>query len=89
MTEKTTVICNKLGLHARAAGKLANTASQFGSKITVTCNDKTIDAKSIMSLMLLAACKGTDITISADGNDSTQAVKTLVELIDNRFGEDE
>jgi phosphotransferase system HPr (HPr) family protein len=89
MSEQTTTICNKLGLHARAASKLANTANQFGSKVTVSCNGKTIDAKSIMSLMLLAACKGTDITVAADGNDSEAAVACVVELINNRFDEDE
>lgn len=89
MSEQTTTICNKLGLHARAASKLANTANQFGSKVTVSCNGKTIDAKSIMSLMLLAACKGTDITVAADGNDADTAVASVVELINNRFDEDE
>lgn len=89
MSEQTTTICNKLGLHARAASKLANTANQFGSKVTVSCNGKAIDAKSIMSLMLLAACKGTEITVAADGNDADTAVNSVVALINNRFDEDE
>lgn len=89
MSEQTTTICNKLGLHARAASKLANTANQFSSKVTVSCNGKAIDAKSIMSLMLLAACKGTDITIAAEGSDAELAVASVVELINNRFDEDE
>ncbi|BCD97576.1 HPr family phosphocarrier protein [Marinagarivorans cellulosilyticus] len=89
MSEQTTTICNKLGLHARAASKLANTANQFSSKVTVSCNGKAIDAKSIMSLMLLAACKGTDITITAEGSDADLAVASVVELINNRFDEDE
>lgn len=89
MSQQTTTICNKLGLHARAASKLANTANQFGSKVTVSCNSKTIDAKSIMSLMLLAACKGTEITVAADGSDAQAAVEAVVALINNRFEEDE
>ncbi|WP_053980410.1 HPr family phosphocarrier protein [Marinagarivorans algicola] len=89
MSELTTTICNKLGLHARAASKLANTASQFGSKVWVSCNGKSIDAKSIMSLMLLAACKGTPISIRAEGNDAEDAVKAVVALINNRFDESE
>lgn len=89
MIEQTTTICNKLGLHARAASKLANTANQFGSQVKVSCNGKTIDAKSIMSLMLLAACKGTDITISANGKDENEAMDAVITLINNRFDEDE
>ena len=89
MIEQTTTICNKLGLHARAASKLANTASQFGSQVQVCCNGKAIDAKSIMSLMLLAACKGTEITVSTEGDDAEQALAAVVALIDDRFGEDE
>lgn len=89
MIEQTTTICNKLGLHARAASKLANTANQFGSQIKVSCNGKTIDAKSIMSLMLLAACKGTEITVFADGKDENNALEAVIALIDNRFDEDE
>lgn len=89
MSTQTTIICNKLGLHARAASKLASKANQFGSKVSVTCNEKTIDAKSIMSLMLLAACKGTEITITANGGDASAATEAIIELINNRFGEDE
>lgn len=89
MIEQTTTICNKLGLHARAASKLANTANQFGSQVKVSCNGKTIDAKSIMSLMLLAACKGTDVTVSANGKDENEAMDAVITLINNRFDEDE
>lgn len=89
MSEQSTTICNKLGLHARAASKLANVASQFGSKVWVNCNGKSIDAKSIMSLMLLAACKGTDVSIRAEGGDAQAAVTAVIALINNRFDEDE
>ena len=84
-----TTICNKLGLHARAATKFANTALRFGSDIKVNCNGKVIDGKSIMSLMLLAAAKGTDLEISADGDDETRALEALQSLIENKFDEGE
>ncbi len=89
MQEETITIINKLGLHARAATKFANTANKFSSKISVTFADKQIDGKSIMSLMLLAAAKGSDITVSVSGDDEIKAIKALKSLIDDRFGEDE
>lgn len=89
MLTQQLVISNKLGLHARAATKLANTAMQFGSKITITCNGKSIDGKSIMSLMLLAASKGTPIEVSTDGDDEQAAIDAIVTLINNKFDEGE
>ena len=62
-------ICNKLGLHARAASKLAETANRFAADITVSRDDTRIDAKSIMQLMMLAASKGTSITVEAEVNE--------------------
>ena len=87
MIVKELEIINKLGLHARAATKLANTSLKFNSSIQVTFNDKTIDGKSIMSLMLLAAAKGSVITISVDGPDEEEAMAELANLINDRFGE--
>lgn len=89
MALKHLVIINKLGLHARAATKFANTANQFSSAIQVTCNGKTIDAKSIMSLMLLAASKGTDLSLNAEGRDEQAALDALTTLINNKFDEGE
>lgn len=89
MISKQVVISNKLGLHARAATKFANLCSKYTSKMQVCCNGKTIDAKSIMSLMLLAASKGTAIEIVADGNDEAEAVSALLTLIEDKFGEGE
>lgn len=83
------VISNKLGLHARAATKFSNVANQFSSTIKVTCGGKTIDGKSIMSLMLLAASIGTEIEISADGRDEDSAIEALATLINNKFDEGE
>ena len=89
MIIKQTTIINKLGLHARAATKFANTAMQYSSTISVTCNGKNIDGKSIMSLMLLAASKGTEIEIQVDGDDEEIALHALITLINNKFEETE
>ena len=82
-------IINKLGLHARAAAKLLKCANQFSSTIELQCNNKEADAKSILSLMVLAAGKGTKVTITADGEDEQIAVKEIGNLIDDYFGEGE
>lgn len=89
MVSAQTLISNKLGLHARAATKLATLAGQYACSIKIHCNEKSIDAKSVMSLMLLAASKGTEITVSADGEDEAQALDAVRELIDDKFGEGE
>ncbi len=89
MISKQVVISNKLGLHARAATKFANLCSRYACKMQVCCNGKTIDGKSIMSLMLLAASKGTAIEISADGHDEEEALAELSALIEDKFGEGE
>ncbi len=89
MLTEQLVISNKLGLHARAATKLANTALQFGSKITITCSGKSIDGKSIMSLMLLAASKGTPIEVTTEGSDEQAALDAITSLINNKFDEGE
>lgn len=87
-TKKLTII-NKLGIHARAAVKLVNTASRFSSKITIRYNGREVDAKSVMNVMVLAASRGTEIEIITDGEDEDAALKALVDLINNRFGEEE
>ncbi len=87
--KQTITISNKLGLHARAATKLSNTANKFESHIQIDANGKKVDAKSIISLMLLAATKDTDIQLNINGNDAQQAMVALCELIDNKFGEGE
>lgn len=89
MLEQEIEIINKLGLHARAATKLANTANKYSSKISVNYAGKAIDGKSIMSLMLLAAAKGSVINISTEGKDEIEAMQGLTELINNRFDEGE
>jgi len=88
MLEITTEITNKAGLHARAASKLVALTSSFSSKIEIG-NDKMVDGKSILSLMMLAAVQGTKIIIIVDGEDEKQAITAIAALIDNKFGEDE
>lgn len=89
MTEQTFIIINKLGLHARAAAKFVNMASQFESDIQVTRNGRSVNGKSIMGLMMLAAAKGTEISVSADGADAKQALQDIEALINDYFGEGE
>ena len=89
MIHRKIKIVNKLGLHARAAAKFATEASRFMSNISVGTNGKSVNAKSVMSLMLLAASQGTDLDISADGEDEQAAIEAIATLIQNRFGEDQ
>jgi phosphocarrier protein HPr len=83
------LIINKLGLHARASTKLTQTASQFKSDIWIERNGRRVNAKSIMGVMMLAASKGSTISLEATGEDETAAIEALLELINNRFGEPE
>ena len=85
--QQQTTIPNKYGLHARPAMQFVETANKFSSKIQVSNGVLDVDAKSIMSVMRLAATKGTVLTILADGGDAEQAVAELVKLVDDGFGE--
>jgi len=89
MPDKTVTIVNKLGLHARAAAKFVTLASSFASDIKVARNGQEVNGKSIMGVMMLAASKGTDITLIINGNDETEAIEKLSILVQERFGEDE
>ncbi len=89
MQNRTVTIINKLGLHARAAAKFVTLASSFASDIKVARNGQEVNGKSIMGVMMLAASRGSDITLIADGDDETDAVNRLAELIAQRFGEEE
>ena len=82
-------IINKLGLHARAAAKLVSTASSFQAVIELEKGSQRINAKSIMGVMMLAASKGTTLTVHAEGNDEINAIASLKALINDRFGEGE
>ena len=82
-------IINKLGLHARASAKLTQVANQFKSDIWIEKNNKKVNAKSIMGVMMLAASQGSDITIITQGSDEEKAMNSIVDLINNYFGEGE
>lgn len=82
-------IINKLGLHARAAAQLVQLASSFSSHIEIEKNGRRVNGKSIMGVMMLAAGKGSEITLYADGADEQESMDKLEELINNRFNEDE
>jgi phosphocarrier protein HPr len=87
--ERTFTIKNKLGLHARAANMVVQTASNFACSITVIKDGIEANAKSIMGLLLLAAGKGSKIVVRADGKDAKEALKEIGKLIEGKFGEKE
>ncbi|MCP4597271.1 HPr family phosphocarrier protein [Neptuniibacter sp.] len=89
MQEKEILIINKLGLHARAAAKLIGVTSRFSADIKLGKDGREVDGKSIMSVMMLAASKGTTLSITTDGSDEENAMLAIEELINNRFDEDE
>jgi phosphocarrier protein len=89
MMEQTYTIINKLGLHARAAAKFVTTASDYQADITVSREGRTVNGKSIMGVMMLAAAKGTEIQVNAVGDDAQAALDAIGQLINNYFGEGE
>ncbi len=89
MIKQEIEIINKLGLHARASTKLTQTASQYASEIWIERNGRRVNAKSIMGVMMLAASKGSTISLQIAGNDEQPAMQALVSLINERFGEPE
>ncbi len=89
MISEAITIINKLGLHARAASKLVNCASQFESEVFISRSGNRVNAKSIMGVMMLAASKGTELNLEIEGGDEQDCRDAIVDLINNRFGEDE
>ncbi len=89
MRKETIPITNKLGLHARAAAKVVHTANQFDSEILIGTGDEEVNAKSILGLLTLAATRGTSVTVRTEGHDEDEAMDAIVELFENKFGEDE
>jgi len=87
MTSRSVTIVNQLGMHARAAARFVHAAATFQSRILVRRQEHEMDGKSIMGLLLLAAARGTVITISADGPDEAPAVAELAALVASGFGE--
>ena len=87
MSTREVRITNRLGLHARAAARFVQTANRFRSKVTLTRGGRTMDGKSILGILLLAAAKGTQLVVAADGEDEQAALEALVALIGGGFGE--
>ena len=81
-------IANKKGLHARASAKIVEAAARFRSQINVSKDGQTVDARSIMGLMMLAASEGTEIAITAEGPDAETALAAIVALANAKFGEE-
>ncbi len=86
MLETKVTIINKAGLHARAASKLASVCSEFASDIQIG-HEKMVDGKSILSLMMLGAVKGKILTIQADGFDEHDTIKSIADLVNDRFSD--
>ena len=89
MIQSTITISNKLGLHARASAKFTKLAGGFSSDVHLSRNNRRVNAKSIMGVMMLAAGMGSVIEIEADGADEQQAMTALRALIESKFGEGE
>ncbi len=89
MLSREITIINKLGLHARAAAKFVNLASGFDSEINLRRNGHTVNGKSIMGVMMLAAAKGTTLELCAEGSDAEDALEKLEALVAQRFDEEE
>ena len=89
MLRQEVQIINKLGLHARASAKLTQLASGFKCEVILLRNDRRVNAKSIMGVMMLAAAKGTTIGIETNGEDEAEAMQAIQNLINDYFGEGE
>jgi phosphocarrier protein HPr len=89
MLNKEIEIINKLGLHARAAAKLVSCASGYQSDVHLLRNGQRVNGKSIMGVMMLAANQGTILELEVNGRDEDQALQALIDLINDRFGEEQ
>lgn len=89
MLQRKVTIINRLGLHARAAAKFVKLANRFKASVNLEKEGVSIDGKSILGILTLAAVQGTEITLKISGEDETRAMKALISLIDNRFEEEE
>lgn len=89
MISEQVLIINRLGLHARAAASFVKLASSYDCEIFLLNGEQSVNGKSIMGIMMLAASQGTELTLEVDGDDEMAALKELLLLINNRFGEDE
>lgn len=89
MLQQEVLIINKLGLHARASAKLTQLASSYKCEVMMSRNNRRVNAKSIMGVMMLAAAKGTTVTVETSGADEAEAMQALLALINDYFGEGE
>ena len=87
MQQREVEIVNKLGLHARASAKLTQLAAKFPCEVMMSRNNRKVNAKSIMGVMMLAANKGSKVVLETDGAEETEAIEALAALIADRFGE--
>lgn len=87
MTTRSVTVVNQLGVHARAAAKFVHLASRFVARIRIAKDGRDMDGKSILGILLLAAARGTTVTITADGRDEQDAVDALTALVESGFGE--
>ena len=88
MVERTVTVVNRLGLHARAAARFVHLAARYEAQVRVGRDGRLVDGKSIMGILLLAAPRGTTISIAADGPDEAEAAEALAALVAGGFGED-
>lgn len=88
MQSRDFTIINRLGLHARAAAQLVQAANQFNSDVVLIKEDIEVNGKSIMGILLLAAPKGTELTVNVEGEDEVPAMEVIAALIEDGFGED-
>lgn len=89
MPEQSSTIVNRRGLHARAAGKLVQTAARFRSTVTLLAKGREVNARSILGVMMLAAGIGTPVTLRAEGEDADAALDALIDLINRGFDEED
>lgn len=88
MLRRDVEIRNQLGLHARAAAKFVQLASRFRSEVEIVKGDMTVNGKSIMGVLLLAAPRGSRLELVVDGDDEEEAMAALVDIVDQKFGEE-
>lgn len=88
MSSAPVTIINKLGLHARAATRLVNSATAFQCEVRIKKGARTVNAKSIMGVLTLAASTGTELTVETEGPDEDDALQAIIDLVNDRFGEE-
>ena len=88
MIEKTLIVKNRAGIHARPAALIAQTANKFNCELTLILGDTVVNAKSIMGVITMAAGYNTSITLKADGSDEKEAVQAIEALFDSKFAEE-